>query len=144
MEHHLADQREKILADCSADAEVAVQHAVDMVVEAGKDALAVAVKQAEERCRVEKDIAIEEAVGNEIETCSFKMKREVSKAEERVRSEWKADLEELKRLFQDKMEETRRVWMKEMLDIDTTVIREQVSSEEFLMDIEGSGSNALT
>ena len=73
MEQHLAEQREKIFADCSTDAEVAVQHAVDMVAEASKDALALAVKKAEDRCRVEKDIAIEEAVGNEIETCSFKI-----------------------------------------------------------------------
>ena len=61
-----------------------------------------------------------------------------------MRSDWKADLEELKRLFQDQMEDTRKVWMKEMLDIDTTVIREKVSFEEFLMDIEGSGTTALT
>ena len=153
LEQQLLEQKKQDKVQCSVDSQVAVQHAVDMAVKAGQDALVSVVDQTEERCQTQIELAIKEAVKNATEECASKTDYKIRDAEDRVKREWGKDLVNLRKLFQEKMEETRKRWVGEMIEVKNSLtdkkfqdgleVQEElnkISSESFILFDEGSGS----
>ena len=152
LEQQLLAQEQQDKVQCNIDSQVAVQHAVDMAVKAGHKAMIVAVDQTEKRCETEIEKALKESIKNATEECGNKTNDKIREAEDRVKKEWGKDLVNLRKLFQEKMEETRKRWIGEMLEVkksysdlkvqDRFEIREElnnISSESFILLDEGSG-----
>jgi len=154
LEQQLLEQKKSDKVQCSVDSQVAVQHAVDMAVKTGRDALVSAVDQTEKRCETQVEKAVKEVLKNATEECVNKTDYKIRDAEDRVKKEWGKDLVNLRKLFKEKMEETRKRWIGEMIEAKQTVddrnikdgeeIRDElnkISSESFILLDEGSGSN---
>lgn len=155
LEQQLLEQKKQDKVQCSVDSQVAVQHAVDMAVKAGQDALVSAIDQTEERCQTQIEKVIKEAVKNATEECANKTNYKIRDAEDRVKREWGKDLVNLRKLFQEKMEETRKRWVGEMFEVKKSFtgrksqkgfeVQEElnkISSESFILIDEGSGSES--
>ena len=146
LEEEVEKQRKQDQVQCNIDSQVAIQHAVNMVVEAGQDALVSAVDQTEKRCVVKINEARLEAEAEANSVCSNQTEREVREAEDRVKKEWGKDLVNLRKLFQTKMKETRKRWVDEMLKVKKTSVKnneveaEELESESFLLLETGSGT----
>merc|ERR1719431_378398 len=130
LEQQLLEQRKQQEIQCSIDSGIAVQHAVDMAVKTGQDALVSAVDQTEKRCGVQIEKIIEEAAKNGSEECIKKTKHRIEEAEDRVKKEWGKDLVNLRKLFKEKMEETRKRWITEMIEDKKYLVRENIPKEE--------------
>jgi len=149
LEQELHVQGKKSQVQCSIDSQVAVQHAVDMAAKAGHKALIAAVEQTEKRCGIENERVLKEARKNMTEECDIQNRDKIREAEERVKEEWGKDLIHLRKLFQEKMDETRKRWVGETLEVKRTPrgkdkfeIRDElnkISSEYFILPDEGSG-----
>eukprot|EP00091_Calanus_sinicus_P009880 TRINITY_DN22951_c0_g1_i1.p1 TRINITY_DN22951_c0_g1~~TRINITY_DN22951_c0_g1_i1.p1 ORF type:complete len:124 (-),score=37.96 TRINITY_DN22951_c0_g1_i1:190-561(-) len=122
-----------------------------MVVKAGQNALVSAVEQTEEQCKTQIETAIQEAAKNATEESASKTDYKIKEAEDRVKREWGKDLVNLRKLFQDKMEETRKQWVGEMIEIKKSFTNQEIrnefkdrnelnkiSSESFILFDEGS------
>ena len=151
LEQQLLEQSKQQQIQCSIDSGIAVQHAVDMAVKTGQDALVSAVDQTEKRCEIQIEKKIQEAIRNGSEECAIKTKHRIEEAEDRVKREWGKDLVNLRKLFKEKMEETRKRWITEIIQDEKYLSKENIQKEElenistesFLLLNEGSGLNSV-
>merc|ERR1719320_2335413 len=151
LEQQLLEQNKQQQIQCSIDSGIAVQYAVDMAVKTGQDALVSAVDQTEKMCKIQIEKQIQEAIRNGSEECAIKTKHRIEEAEDRVKREWGKDLVNLRKLFKEKMEETRKRWIKEIIQDEKYLSKENIQKEEFekittesfLLFNEGSGLNSV-
>ena len=84
IEQQLLERKKQDKVQCIIDSQVALQHAVDMAVKAGQDALVSADDQTEERCQTQIEKIIKEAAINATEECDNKTDYKIRNAEDRV------------------------------------------------------------